>query len=42
MTKQELLDEMRVKAQMAKSTRMRDFWLGNIKSVDKNYPPMWK
>lgn len=41
-TKQKLILELQLKAQKAKSAKMRNFWLGNIKSVEKNYPPMWK
>jgi hypothetical protein len=42
MTKQELILTMRAKAQTAKTPKMIKFWLGNIKSVKRNYPPTWK
>jgi hypothetical protein len=42
MTKQELINQMRAKAQIAKTPKMTKFWLANIKSVKRNYPPTWK
>ena len=42
MTKQELINQMRAKAQTADFPFMTKFWLDNIKSLKRNYPPTWK
>ena len=42
MKKQDLINQMRAKAQTSKMPFMTKFWLDNIKSLKRNYPPTWK